>query len=82
MNELKHCILCGEPTNGSIGAAGLVWTNCCQNCKNHEDEALAFRVKNQDNAMKLVLQTLGLGELSTRNTESVHSEPHQETGQP
>lgn len=36
----KACVLCGQPTTGSIGAAGLRWTIVCQSCKDEEDESL------------------------------------------
>ena len=33
-----ECILCGEETTGSIGAAGIPWPNLCQPCKDAEDD--------------------------------------------
>ncbi len=41
---MKNCILCGELTNGSVGAAGIKWTCICQDCKNKEDKLLADRL--------------------------------------
>ena len=38
---MKTCMICGEKTNGSIGAAGLKWSMICQPCKDQEDRALA-----------------------------------------
>lgn len=37
----KRCILCDEPTLGSIGAAGIRWPMVCQPCKDREDQTLA-----------------------------------------
>jgi hypothetical protein len=37
---MKTCILCGEDTEGSIGAAGIKWSMICQPCKDKEDQAL------------------------------------------
>jgi hypothetical protein len=41
---MKNCILCGELTNGSVGAAGCKWSCICQPCKDKEDNALADRL--------------------------------------
>lgn len=42
---LRNCLECGEPTTGSVGAAGIRWSFLCQPCKNSADGALADRVK-------------------------------------
>ncbi len=34
------CRLCGAPTHGSTGAAGIRWASICQPCKDAEDGAL------------------------------------------
>jgi hypothetical protein len=39
------CLLCGKPTTGSVGAAGIKWPNVCQPCKDEEDAALLSRVR-------------------------------------
>ncbi len=39
MPARKRCKLCGEPTTGSVGAAGIRWSFICQPCKNREDRA-------------------------------------------
>ncbi len=62
---MNNCILCGQLTDGSIGAAGLVWNNICQPCKNEEDAKLAFNVKSSNRGMKMILSSLGLGELGS-----------------
>lgn len=36
---MRPCILCKEPTTGSVGAAGLRWPMICQPCKDKEDAA-------------------------------------------
>ncbi len=59
------CILCGDETFGSIGAAGLTWRNICQPCKNSEDAALAFKVRSANKGHALILSFLGLGELGS-----------------
>lgn len=38
--RLVPCKLCGEPTTGSTGAAGIRWPFLCQPCKDSEDAAL------------------------------------------
>jgi hypothetical protein len=42
--KMSNCILCGELTNGSIGAAGIKWSCIFQPCKDKEDNALADRL--------------------------------------
>ena len=44
---MKHCIICGTLTKGSIGAAGYQWSCICQPCKTNEDKALLARVTNE-----------------------------------
>ena len=44
---MKKCILCGKPTEGSVGAAGIHWTCICQQCKDLEDQALESQIKAQ-----------------------------------
>lgn len=34
---MRKCILCGQCTDGSIGAAGIHWSMICQPCKDLED---------------------------------------------
>ncbi len=41
---MKNCILCGKPTEGSIGAAGIKWSCICQPCKDAEDKVLADKL--------------------------------------
>ena len=41
---MKTCLLCGKPTDGSVGAAGIRWTRICQRCKNIEDHALVVQL--------------------------------------
>lgn len=41
----RDCRLCQQPTIGSVGAAGFVWTKLCQTCKDNEDNALARRAQ-------------------------------------
>ncbi len=36
---MNNCIICGELTTGSRGAAGLWWGRMCQPCKDAEDAA-------------------------------------------
>lgn len=45
MNGMNECILCKQPTRGSVGAAGLKWKHICQPCKDKEDAILLHRVK-------------------------------------
>ena len=44
---MKTCILCGDLTTGSIGAAGLRWKVICQPCKNREDAFLLKKINAQ-----------------------------------
>lgn len=37
--KVQPCRECGEPTTGSIGAAGLKWPSLCQACKDKADAA-------------------------------------------
>lgn len=43
--KTRICMLCGETTTGSVGAAGLRWKTICQPCKDVEDGALADRIE-------------------------------------
>lgn len=52
---MRDCILCGKPTTGSVGAAGLQWPMICQPCKDKEDQALAARINVQATALKALL---------------------------
>ena len=36
-----NCLICGQETSGSKGAAGFVWKMICQECKDKEDKALS-----------------------------------------
>jgi len=51
---MKHCILCGTLTAGSVGAAGLRWSCICQPCKDEEDGALLAGIRAQAAITKLV----------------------------
>ena len=42
---MRLCILCGNETEGSTGAAGIRWTTICQQCKDDEDAELEERCK-------------------------------------
>lgn len=44
---MTNCILCGKPTTGSVGAAGLRWHMICQPCKDEEDNALLQTINAQ-----------------------------------
>ena len=50
---MKPCILCGEQTNGSIGAAGIAWSCICQKCKDKEDQALLDNLRYTNMVMQL-----------------------------
>lgn len=43
--EKVNCILCNEPTTGSIGASGIKWSCICPTCKKMEDEMLLMQVR-------------------------------------
>jgi hypothetical protein len=53
---MKKCILCGEDTNGSIGAAGIKWSCICQKCKDLEDSIYLQKLKCINTAYGLVLK--------------------------
>ena len=42
---MKKCILCGEMSEGSIGAAGFKLEIICQQCRDIEDNLLANQLK-------------------------------------
>jgi len=50
---MKLCMLCGNPTEGSIGAAGIPWSFICQPCKDEEDQALARQLQAQTKIMDM-----------------------------
>lgn len=52
---MKKCILCGENTDGSVGAAGIKWSCICQRCKDLEDSILLQRLKVINKVYDLVL---------------------------
>lgn len=39
------CMLCGNPTSGSTGAAGIRWKSICQPCKDAEDRAVEAQIQ-------------------------------------
>ena len=55
---MRHCMLCGKLSNGSVGAAGLKWSMICQPCKDIEDQALLDRISYQAKAMNIVKEGL------------------------
>lgn len=57
MNPIP-CKLCGVPTTGSVGAAGLRWPFLCQACKDSEDAALAHMITAQARCLKTVIELL------------------------
>ena len=50
---IESCMLCGTPTFGSIGAAGIRWKKICQPCKDKEDRALAAQIEHQSKLLNL-----------------------------
>ena len=55
---MKNCILCSQPTEGSIGAAGIRWQFICQNCKNEEDELLERKIKYEGEVLNMLMEKL------------------------
>ena len=55
----KNCILCGTPTAGSIGAAGLRWKVICQPCKDREDEILRRKIEAQAKTLDMFFRAFG-----------------------
>ena len=51
----KKCILCGEMTKGSTGAAGIKWSTICQRCKDLEDDILLQKLQVINKIYDLVL---------------------------
>ena len=41
----RPCLLCGTPTLGATGAAGIFWPSICGPCKDAEDRALDWSVR-------------------------------------
>jgi hypothetical protein len=41
------CVLCGDLTSGSVGAAGMRWSSICQPCKDKEDKLLELLLNKQ-----------------------------------
>lgn len=58
---MKLCMLCGNPTNGSVGAAGIHWSFICQPCKDDEDKALSDSLKLQAKVTDAVISLLSGG---------------------
>ena len=56
VKELNECMLCGKPTAGSVGRAGIKWTRICQSCKDNADSALLNSVENLGYAIKRLLR--------------------------
>lgn len=70
MKLLNSCLLCGQPTDGSIGAAGYYWSRICPTCKATEDAALALNIKAQAEGMRFVFDKLfGLGEPGAKDLD-------------
>jgi len=55
---MKRCILCNEDTNGSIGKAGIKWSNICQKCKDEEDNGLERMLNYQAKVMGKIEEIL------------------------
>ena len=55
---MRECILCGEDTNGSIGAAGYKWSFVCQPCKDAEDKGLERMLNYQAKVMNKIEEIL------------------------
>lgn len=53
-----RCVLCGDETKGSIGAAGIRWPNICQVCKDLEDDFLRRQVQAQAQVLKEVFNEI------------------------
>ena len=62
---MKLCMLCGVPTEGSIGAAGIKWTMLCQPCKDEEDGALSKTLAANAKVVKSMMETI-LGAVNTK----------------
>lgn len=58
-DTIRTCRLCGKPTMGSIGAAGLRWKTICQPCKDSEDKALEQRIAGMTTGMRTVDPKVG-----------------------
>ncbi len=57
---MKKCILCGNETFGSVGAAGIKWAVICQPCKNAEDKALDDRLSYEAKVYDKVISAGGV----------------------
>ena len=57
-DSIHMCMLCGQPTTGSIGAAGIRWTKICQPCKDKEDAALNRNLTALASALKTVEEVI------------------------
>ena len=55
---MKLCMLCGTPTEGSVGAAGIKWTMLCQLCKDEEDGALSKTLAANAKVVKSMMDTI------------------------
>lgn len=44
---MNKCLICKEPTKGSIGAAKIFWSHLCQTCKDEEDKFLEIVLDHQ-----------------------------------
>lgn len=55
---MKKCMLCGQMTSGSVGAAGIRWSIICQPCKDREDDLLMARVKAEAKALDKLVEAI------------------------
>lgn len=64
---MQPCMICGQLTEGSVGAAGIRWPNLCQPCKDEEDRLVLVQV----GQIKVIADTLfGLDKEETRRLTS------------
>ena len=55
---MNKCILCGQPTTGSVGAAGIHWASICQACKDKADKELMVKAEYEAKVLGYVFERL------------------------
>jgi hypothetical protein len=55
---MKLCMVCGTPTEGSVGAAGIKYSMVCQLCKDEADNELRTTLAANAKIVKSMMDTI------------------------
>lgn len=61
------CVICGNETTGSVGAAGIHWSCICQPCKDVEDNTLKQQIVTLSQVIKMVQTTSEFIKITTNS---------------